>query len=987
MVPSDDIIKTPFNTTEAPFNIDTDNNTIIESSGNERADEKIHICLLEDPYSQNETIEEKLDGHGYKLDQFYSVKDCHAALVGHDYKLLIIDRPIGATGIENFIHSLRTVDNVTSGQLSIIVVTEESNPETLKDLHDAGSNKVITKPYQGDLNNIITVIIDNIKIKLEPIELSENLSICLYEDCNVQDQIFVDEFNERGYSVDFFSDTDEALYSLIKNQYDLLIVSKSDYGDDKESIELIESYCKLIAQKKRDFPIVVLTQDTSPENLTSFMAAGANLVIAKRINGKPNNNIFLIAQIIKTTQSKKIKASPFKNHELEEIPTLDFNLSKKTNTTHNSKIHQPKTNQSTQSSPKKKESFDIFNDKTGSIFSSFSNYSAKTKKRFISLAEKKRQLIFGIGMTITFVIGFVLWTQINEVTTVNIVETRQGALSQSAIGSGKIVTRKQVLLTSATSGQVAKVLVKEGEKVKKGDVLAVLDDRQANINLRRAEVELTNANSELESKKKLLSEFKNNSNTTITDKLSNVMIKDFENGLNETQAKYRIAAEELRAARSMIDQLKVVAPFDALILESYAVEGLWAAPPGPLFNLIDPTQLEASILISRADARNIVVGQPVTVSSSTSAEDTWEGQVTHISFESSDLTQNNPILIYASVNTNMATMRYGQPVDARIITKTNEKTIKLPFEAVFEHSGQKVVALIENERIKFQSVDTGIRDLTEIEIIKGLKSGEPVVLDRKGLEAGARVKTFLVKVDDEKMADEPGFPYRKKYSDVAIITTDQLRKSYDNSIIVDVRSHFEFDVVHINKAVNIPLASEDFIAQISKIRSKNDSRPIVFYCNGHTCTKSYKAIQIAAAAGFGQIYAYDSGIFDWLRANRDLTMLLGTTPAPLDKLVSNDYFHSRLLSFEEFKEQSVKREAVIIDIRDDIQKVTKLAMPATELPLDQLLAKLNAGEYKDKQLLIFDAAGQQVRWLQYLLKDKGYEHYYFLRDGIDGITS
>ena len=138
-------------------------------------------------------------------------------------------------------------------------------------------------------------------------------------------------------------------------------------------------------------------------------------------------------------------------------------------------------------------------------------------------------------------------------------------------------------------------------------------------------------------------------------------------------------------------------------------------------------------------------------------------------------------------------------------------------------------------------------------------------------------------------------------------------------------------------------------------------------------------------AGFKHIYAYDAGIRDWMYANPSRTTLLDKTPAPREKMVSEDYYRSRLLSWESFKRKAKNSDAIIIDVRDDIQKSTTIQMETVELPLDRFINKLNAGQFKDKQLLIFDAVGKQVRWLQYILEDRGYKDYFFLRKGIKGI--
>ncbi|MCK4507148.1 MAG: hypothetical protein KAU27_01305, partial [Desulfuromonadales bacterium] len=49
------------------------------------------------------------------------------------------------------------------------------------------------------------------------------------------------------------------------------------------------------------------------------------------------------------------------------------------------------------------------------------------------------------------------------------------------------------------------------------------------------------------------------------------------------------------------------------------------------------------------------------------------------------------------------------------------------------------------------------------------------------------------------------FPLREKYPNVKPITLEQLNQDYDSTIIIDVRSKEEFDVIHVNKALNLPV--------------------------------------------------------------------------------------------------------------------------------------------------------------------------------------
>jgi rhodanese-related sulfurtransferase len=233
------------------------------------------------------------------------------------------------------------------------------------------------------------------------------------------------------------------------------------------------------------------------------------------------------------------------------------------------------------------------------------------------------------------------------------------------------------------------------------------------------------------------------------------------------------------------------------------------------------------------------------------------------------------------------------------------------------------------------------------------------------------------------LAAVEGYPLRKKYPTLPYITTSDLKAQYDKAYIVDVRSKIEFNVIHINKAVHLPMAVATFASDLEKTRQKSAASPLVFYCNGHTCEKSYEAADVATKAGFKGVAVYDAGIFEWTKANPDKATLLGKTPVAKEKLIPKSTFAKKCTSFEEFKKKAASPNTVVVDIREPVQRdVIPQIQGLRNIPSDRMVDLINKGEFKDKQLLILDAVGKQVEWLQYYLEAKGYSNYLFLEKGV-----
>lgn len=225
------------------------------------------------------------------------------------------------------------------------------------------------------------------------------------------------------------------------------------------------------------------------------------------------------------------------------------------------------------------------------------------------------------------------------------------------------------------------------------------------------------------------------------------------------------------------------------------------------------------------------------------------------------------------------------------------------------------------------------------------------------------------------------FPFRVRYPDVEVMTTAELGKRFNEVLVIDVRSKYEFDTLHVKDAVSVPLKS-DFGDKMVQLRDKH-KKPFVFYCNGKTCVKSYNAALLAAKARLDNIYAYDAGIFDWAKAQPEKTVLLGSSPIIPANLIDTNTFKARLIEPKDFSARV--DNSVVLDVRDRRQRDSAL-FPFKEerAQLDDLkkidVVIKNALAQK-KTLLVYDQAGKQVRWFQYYLENKGVKDYYFMKGG------
>jgi len=237
------------------------------------------------------------------------------------------------------------------------------------------------------------------------------------------------------------------------------------------------------------------------------------------------------------------------------------------------------------------------------------------------------------------------------------------------------------------------------------------------------------------------------------------------------------------------------------------------------------------------------------------------------------------------------------------------------------------------------------------------------------------------------LAADNGFPGRKKFPDIPVVEKEQLLKIIDDVVIVDARSPLEFKTLRIKGAVNIPVANKTFVDDVKALRAKN-SKPIVFYCNGRTCMKSYIASKKCLKAKINNVSAYDAGMFEWAQAYPYQAELFGVSPVNKSDIIPSARFKARLIPPEKFGANIFRDTSknLVLDVRDKFQRGAAGFFPGKEawISLDkeeQLRNYIYKARKANKTIYIYDEVGKQVRWLQYALESADMKNYYFMKKG------
>lgn len=925
------------------------------------------FCVVEDSYKNLRAIFRACKEGGHELDHFSSATDAIAALDSRSYDAIIVSDTAmgGPQACEQLIAQIRGGGRQELITMPIVALALDDSDARRRALQVAGASAVLSTVSVAQLNEALNSSTDEDLAASLPV----TKRVLLVEDSYSLSLLLSQAFASGGHESDHVVSVDEASELIRSREYDFYIVGQSDAPTFNCAL-LFERMRVAQRRRGRTAPIVVLTSNPVPSNVQALRDAGADVVLtrdAKQLdmhllawleNGLPASSSAASSRSAEASEPapSSLQFPPPDDEPAEDLEPQNWAPSRAPPFGAELTLNEPasKARGRPETSP----------------------FAAARR------AATGQDLYFFVGVFVALVgvalIGWFGWQYFADEIPVEVTTAKLGNVTRSVAVSGQVVSKRQVDLPATSAGQLFRVYAEEGGLARKGEKLAALDNREALINVRRSEAQVFRYRTEIDLADRALGDLRAQS----TEMISQTMVSDIKANKSLAQSKLKVAEQDLQAAQLVLDRLTIAAPFAGAIARSYAIEGRWVEAGTPVFTLADIDALEVVLRVRGDGAQSLQVGQAVRFADAGGM--TWSGTIQRVIEGADGSAATNSkygsgVVAVATLNDDAPPLALDQHVSGEVTTEAAANSVIVPFEAVVQREGRDYVELVEGGKVHFMAVEVGARNLSKVAIVNGLIAGDQVILPRESLSEGQRIAPTSAESRDAE--DVEGYPHRSRFADVEVFSTEQLRQRYDEVHIVDVRSKFEFDVVHIAKAENIPIADEKFLQRLEQVRAKVAPTPLVFYCNGHTCSKSYEAAHLARRGGFNNVYAYDSGIFDWMREQQQHTALLGIAPAPLNKMVSEDYFQARMASWETLQKKAQEKNTIVLDVRDAVQRHGAVAIPHLQVPLDDFVARLDGNEFRGKQLLIVDAVGKQVRWLQYVLEHKGYKNYFFLRDG------
>jgi HlyD family secretion protein len=405
------------------------------------------------------------------------------------------------------------------------------------------------------------------------------------------------------------------------------------------------------------------------------------------------------------------------------------------------------------------------------------------------MTSRKKRIIAGVAAAVVLagvVAGSVIHERKSKVP-VQTQRTERRDLVSKVSASGEVKPKRFVNISANVSGRIVHLLVKEGESVRRGQVLAKIDSarieagtRQSEAGLEAARAELDRAEADLEAARLAFERTRSmHDQKLVSDSAFDQADAELKVARAMVEAQRRRILQQAAAVATDRDDLEkttVVSPMDGVITnlqkeEGEVVIGAQSFSPTVIMTVGDLSVMEVEVMVDETDIRNVTLGQAAEVRVDALEGVKIKGTVTEIGSSAipRGLGQGAPTAAAASTGNQAkdfkvtvtleappAALRPGLNATADITTAEKKNVLAAPIQAVVVREVSRMgsvidpgglqaaegepaaprakgeekegVFVVSKGQAQFKAVKTGIIGETDIEIAEGLAPGDEIVV-------------------------------------------------------------------------------------------------------------------------------------------------------------------------------------------------------------------------------------------------------------------
>lgn len=419
------------------------------------------------------------------------------------------------------------------------------------------------------------------------------------------------------------------------------------------------------------------------------------------------------------------------------------------------------------------------------------------------MSQKTKIIIFiGAVLVIALFVFINLKKARGDIIEVQTDKVRRGNVTQIVSGTGKIQPEKEVKISAFVSAEIKKIHVKEGDQVKKGQLLVELDRKRYEAALDRAKSDLKAAMANL---KKAKSELERSRELYAQNLLSKAELEGIEANYELAESQVDQAKANVKQVEDDLSKTRLISPIDGTVTKLNKEEGEIALgsqfQADVIMTVADLTKMEMVAEIDENDVVLVSLGDSAEIEVDALPDEVFHGVVSEIAHTATTRGRGTQeevtnFEVKIAILDNVEKLRPGMSATVEIKTETHENVLYVPIQAITMREAKdttstvgrfskktwrrkkgetrdenleawesrdgnntdkkikpekkkekliQVVFVVEDKRARMVPVDTGITSEKYVEITRGLEEGQEVIVGSfralsKLLKDGSKIK-------------------------------------------------------------------------------------------------------------------------------------------------------------------------------------------------------------------------------------------------------
>lgn len=306
---------------------------------------------------------------------------------------------------------------------------------------------------------------------------------------------------------------------------------------------------------------------------------------------------------------------------------------------------------------------------------------------------------------------------------VTVARVHPGNLDRRITLPGTVRAYQEATLYAKVAGYLMSITVDRGDRVKAGQVLAVLQVPEMEAEAFKLKAELEAADVE----RTRLAQAAERAPDLVTPQ-----------ALDTAKAKHEVALASLKRTETLMDYARLTAPFSGVVTERWVDPGAFipaatsssSAKSAAVVKVMDFSRVRIGVAIPEDEVPLVRVGAPVSVTVRELPGRTFEGKVTRIAYALDEATKT----MGAETELSNADGALRPGMYASVTTSLERKTgaLLVPAQALIAQKGKAFVFTVEGSRARKVAVETGLDDGVNVEVKGGLAPDTLVVISGAG---------------------------------------------------------------------------------------------------------------------------------------------------------------------------------------------------------------------------------------------------------------